>query len=176
MSEILNFGKHKGKSLAQVVLHDPDYFFRANDTHAFLRQGFPEASSLAWKACNIKMPKPNAEDRCVQYHFEPGTEIFHGFKLVQRPAPEEYPGLPGFMRQPPNSLDLSVVYRRNRRDKIGNERLLRDFKHYYFENAHGNLSRKECDAFFDDRSNFCRRGCLCRFFTNTKCEDCSSSF
>ena len=133
---ILNFGRYKNKmTLPQVVLHDPDYFFRATDTHAFHKAGFPEAYGLAGKARHIKIPKPDAENWSVKYDFEPGTGKFRGFTLVQGATAVEIPGMPGMTREPCKKLDLSIVCRRKRHDKIENEYLLRDFKLHYFGNS-----------------------------------------
>ena len=35
MWSIIKFGKHKGKSLPEVILHDPDWFFWAVEAHYF---------------------------------------------------------------------------------------------------------------------------------------------
>ena len=62
MWSILNFGRYKDKrSLPEVVLHDPDYFFWGSDTRAFHRRGFPEAGGVAKKARHIKISKPDGE-------------------------------------------------------------------------------------------------------------------
>jgi hypothetical protein len=101
--------------------------------------------------------------RAVLYDFEPGTKIFNGFELVQGLRTVELLG-EQYMWARPKHLDLSVVYERKRHDKVGNERLLRDFKLHYFGNEHTNLSREECEAFFDCDSNFAEPPNLSRFF------------
>jgi hypothetical protein len=154
MWNILNFGRYSNKTLPQVVLSDPDYFFRANDTFVFYKQGFLEASDLAGKARHIKIPKPETEDWGVKYDFEPDTRKFCGFKLVHGFAPVEVLGMPGCMWKPAKHLDLSIVYRPNRRDKAANDCLLRDFKLHYFGNANAKLSRGQCEEFFEDTTKF----------------------
>jgi hypothetical protein len=54
----------------------------------------------------------------------------------------------------PNRLDLSVVHRHKRHDKLGNKRLLQDFKIYYLGYRTGKLTRKQCDEFLDNAANF----------------------
>jgi hypothetical protein len=163
MWSIISFGRYKDKmSLPEVVLHDPDYFFWASDTCAFYKRGFPEAGGLAEKARYIKIPKPDGEGWGVLYDFEPGTKIFNGFKLVRGPVAVEIFGEPS-MYEPPNHLDLSAVYTCKRHDKVGNERLLEDFKLHYFGSRHVELSRRECEAFFDNRANFYEPPNLSRF-------------
>jgi hypothetical protein len=164
MWSILNFGRYKDKmSLPEVVLHDPDYFFWGSDTRAFHRRGFPEAGDVANKARHIKIPKPDGEGWGIAYNFEPGTKIFNGFELVRGPRAVEVFGQQE-MRDRPNHLDLSIVYGCKRHDKVGNERLLRNFKLHYFGNEHTNLSRKECEGFFDNAANFHEPPNLSRFY------------
>jgi hypothetical protein len=145
MWSTLNFGRHKTKSLPQVVLQDPAYFFRANDTFVFQLRGFPEASGLAEKARNIKILKPDGEHWSIEYDVEPGSDKFRGFRLVQVSTAKEVSL---------DSLDLSVAYRRHRFDKLANKCLVRDFKLHYFGRPYGNLSKEECENFFDCDANF----------------------
>jgi hypothetical protein len=174
MWSIRNFGRYKDKmSLPEVVLHDPDYFFWASDTCAFHRRGFPEAGGLAEKARYIKIPKPDGEGWGVLYDFEPDTKIFNGFELVQGPRAVELLG-EQYMWDRPKHLDLSVVCRLKRHDKIGNERLLRDFKLCYFGDQNTNLSREKCEAFFDCDANFDEPPNLSRFFRRTSEEVCET--
>jgi hypothetical protein len=144
MWSILNFGKHAGKSLPEVVLHDPDWFFWAIEGNVLEERGFgAEANDLDLKARNIKIPRPTTEHWCINYVFS-HRDKFCGFNLVQvRSAAEAYA----------NRLDLSVVYARNRRNKSGNEILLRDFKTYYFGTLM-KLTRKQCEEFFDNAAKF----------------------
>jgi hypothetical protein len=99
----------------------------------------------------------------VLYDFEPGTKIFNGFELVQGPRVVKLSG-EQYMWDWPKHLDLSVIYRHKRHDKVGNERLLRDFKLCYFGDQNTNLSREKCEAFFDCDANFDEPPNLARFF------------
>jgi hypothetical protein len=146
MWSILNFGKYTGKmSLPEVVLHDPDWFFWAIESDALEKRGFgAEARDLDFKARNIKIPRPSTEHWCINYIFD-HREKFCGFTLVQVPSAAEVYA---------NRLDLSVVHRHKRRDKLGNKLLLRDFKTYYLGYRTGKLTRKQCEEFFNNATNF----------------------
>ena len=124
MYSILNFGKHKGKSLPEVLLHDPDWFFWAIENHVLEKKPrlAREARDLNFKARNIKIPKPDSEHWRVNYLFD-HRDKFCGFNLVRVSSAAE---------AHPNRLDLSVVHRQKQYDKLGNRLLLRDFKNYYF--------------------------------------------
>jgi hypothetical protein len=146
MWSVLNYGRHKNKSLPQVVLCDPAYFFRAVDTFVFQLRGYSEARDLAYKARNIKIPKPDGEHWNIVYNYEPpGDSELRGFGLVQVSTAEEV-----YCR----SLDLSVVCGQHRFDKLANKCLVRDFKLHYFGKPFANLSREECEEFFDCDANF----------------------
>jgi hypothetical protein len=150
MWSILNYGRYKDKmSLPEVVLHDPDYFFWASDTGAFAKRGFPEARGLAEKARHIKIPKPDGEHWGVQYSFA-RTDIFQGSKLAQGPVLAKLFDEPD-MEELPRYLDLSVVYGSKRYNKIGNERLLKDFKFHYFGSENAHLSSRNAKRFLITR-------------------------
>jgi hypothetical protein len=83
----LEFGKHDGKTLPQVVLSDPDWFFWAIDNGVFdhippaLRA---EAKHVLRKATRIKIPKPDPENWQIKYIMDP-MEKFHASRLLRRP-------------------------------------------------------------------------------------------
>jgi hypothetical protein len=56
---ILTFGRHRGKTLPQVILSDPDWFFWAVDNDVFQGALATEAVDLEQKATAIKIPKRN---------------------------------------------------------------------------------------------------------------------
>jgi hypothetical protein len=84
MWSILNFGKYADKmSLPEVVLHDPDWFFKAIESNRFEKRGFAaEARDLNFKARNIKIPRPATEHWCVYDDFDHRGK-FCGFTLAQ---------------------------------------------------------------------------------------------
>ena len=56
----LTIGKHQGKTLPQVILSDPDYFYWALEQDNFFRgKLLTEAKTLATRAGRIKIPKKN---------------------------------------------------------------------------------------------------------------------
>jgi hypothetical protein len=144
MWSVLNFGKHNGKSLPEIILHDPDWFFWSIEKDVFAKGGLvAEARELDFKARNIKIPRPRSEHWRVKYNFHRGS--FIGFELVQVSSAAE---------ASPTRLDLSVPYRQKHYDKYGSRLLLRDFKKHYFGDPKTRLTRKKCWEFFDNVANF----------------------
>jgi hypothetical protein len=79
----LTFGRHKGKSLPQVILHDPDYFFWAFENGIFDKGMFVEkVCILEVRACNIKIPKAKPDEWCVRYYTDPNGR-FAGFDIIE---------------------------------------------------------------------------------------------
>jgi hypothetical protein len=118
----LRFGKHAGKSLPQVVLSDPDWFFWAIEEDIFRGPLADEARDLAHKACHIKIPKPDPHNWRVGYLIE-ADGLIRGFEIV------------------PNSrtnacshgtfLDLSYPRRFKAYDKLGYKLMLKSFRSYF---------------------------------------------
>lgn len=66
----LNFGKHSGLSLPQIILSDADWFFWALNKGVFWGRLAIEAEELAARARAIKIPKPDPENWLVEYRRE----------------------------------------------------------------------------------------------------------
>ena len=146
----LKFGKHRGKTLPQVILHDPDWFYWA------LGNGFTnpvlaeQASEIADKASRIKIPKPDPEDWRVRYEIHP-KGAFQDLRIV--PLKEVYSGGSGILFG--ESLDLFVPRRFKTYDKLGYELLLAKLRKYWFDDK--NLTKQVCERFFIDPANFVSR-------------------
>jgi hypothetical protein len=142
----LTFGKHAGRTLPQVVLSDPNWFFWAVGKGIFEGGRFAdEAAVLAYRATHIKIPKPNPKNWEVEYRREPEGR-FLGFGFVDANSPP----YGGVIRLP--CLDLSSVRRGNIHDKRDCRRMIQNVRTFYFGGL--NLTRKRCEAFFDRKRNF----------------------
>ena len=69
MWSTLNFGKHSGKSLPQVLFADPDWFFWAVEKGVFGDRALlkKESELLRRRARNIKIPASRHPDPVVEY-------------------------------------------------------------------------------------------------------------
>src|SRR5271155_4238897 len=128
MWSIIKFGKHKGKSLPEVILHDPDWFFWA--VEARYLNNYPgllaEARDLYYKACNIKIPKQNPHEWRIRYITMPDGK-FADFQIIEAATPLSHDS-PTMWRH--GHLDLSVPRSLRQYDKLGYKLLLRRFKQY----------------------------------------------
>jgi hypothetical protein len=80
---ILHFGKHKGRSLPEIILFDVDYFFWAFNKGNVFQGGLAnEAAKLLQRARAIRIPKPNPKHWQVEYSYD-DTGGFSGFCFVK---------------------------------------------------------------------------------------------
>jgi hypothetical protein len=145
----LNFGRHAGKTLPEIILADADWFFWAFNKDVFKGRLANEAAELVERARAIKIPKPDPENWQVEYSYD-DTGGFSGFRFVKGDIPWHC----GFrsIRWLPY-LDFSYVRRGKAYDKRGCRILLRDFRYYYFGN-HTRLTKQRCQEFFSNTKNF----------------------
>ena len=142
----LEFGKHQGKTLPQIVLSDPDWFFWAFNNDVFKGQHAIEAKALFEKATRIKIPKPDAENWAVEYRYDENGR-FQGFSIFKI---DSHMHSGSGQRHRERYLDLSCLSKSY--DKGGGKRLIRDFRANYFDGR--NLTKDRCEAFFDDDAKF----------------------
>ena len=147
----LNFGKHDGLSLPQIILADADWFFWAYYNDVFKGRLAEEAENLAAKARAIKIPKRYRENWVVEYRYE-NDGRFMEFAFVEADMPS-YCGYRRVHRLP--YLDLSFIRRSRTYDKGGCKNLLRDFRRFHFGDGI-RLTKRRSEEFFSKRSNFLR--------------------
>jgi hypothetical protein len=143
----VNFGKHEGKNLPQIVLSDPNWFFWAVDV--LYGQLASEAKILERRARNIKIPRKSPKMWAVEYRWD-RDDRFLGFGIVEvnSHAHSLFERLP--------HLDLAYFRRGNVHDIRDGRLLIRDFRRLYFDGL--NLTKKRCESFFHNERNFTKAG------------------
>jgi hypothetical protein len=140
----LSFSKHQGKTLPEIILDDPEWFFWIlPELYGRIKI---EADDLAHKACKIKILRKNPRKWCVEFRFEHGDR-FRGFDIVRA---DSFMDPKWSVRLP--YLDLRLPRAHKACDKKGYRSLIRDFRRLYFDGR--NLTKKRCEAFFDNEDNF----------------------
>ncbi|MCI0557408.1 MAG: hypothetical protein MN733_02855 [Nitrososphaera sp.] len=150
----LTFGKHKGRTLPQVIFSDPDWFFWAMDTRIFDNKGAAirtEATDLNHKARNIKIPSQDGTDLVAEYLIHRPTGKFGCMQIVPTDQPLHQGSSPAF-RKP--TIDLSVPRDIARYDKLGCKNLLHSVKYHLFGSEHTKVTKAKAEAFFSDPHNF----------------------
>ncbi len=149
----LEFGKHKGKTLPQVLFIDPDWFFWAIKNEAFNKPPAlkAEADDLNWKAQNILIPKPDRESYEVEYFIHPAQNKFSYFSIVPKDKPLHVGSSKAFRS---TVIDMKIPSLYNKYDKSGFKRFLECLKLDYFGDKSYKMTKARCEDFFNDDSNF----------------------
>lgn len=150
---IVNFGKHKGKSLPQILCSDPDWFFWAIEEDVFSNNGIiqSQAKELDTKARNIKIPGNDNATFQVEYYIHPPTKKFSHFEIVPTERELHQGGSRAFRR---NVIDMSVPRKIAQYDKTGCKSLLESMKGAIFGSSSARLTKDLCEKFFSNNSNF----------------------
>jgi hypothetical protein len=146
----VTFGKHKGKSLPQVVFDDPDWFFWAREQGAFHGILRREADEVHRRATSIRVPQDDPDETLVaEYGMHHGR--FCHLEVVPE-SRERHAGSTSTTRLP--VFDMSFPRQVKGYDKLGYRILVRSLKFHLFRSERARLTRKRCEDFFDHDSNF----------------------
>ncbi len=149
MSSVLNFGKHDGATLVEIVFSDPAWFNWAMANRVFFdRGGRPlqtEAEEIWHKAQYIRIPDNDANDLQAAYYYQGWNRKFMDLMIVPNGDPEEHADLL-------DVLDLAYVCQ-FQRDGKGNKLLVTAIKRILFGKG-ARPSREKLEQFFADPANF----------------------
>jgi len=144
----LKFGKHEGRSLPQIILTDPDWFYWAYGSSIFREPLDEEAAEIASSASAIKIPKKDWQNWRIHYQLSPDFKLLD-FSIIDSQTASQLP---------PNAiicthLDLSLPARlRDYGRRLRYDLMLKSFGNYYFEGSEP--SRWDCEGFFHNFTNF----------------------
>ncbi len=152
----LKFGPHKGLTLPQVLFKDPDWFLNIyeNEKRLLVRYQnslMEEANDIYNKACNIIIPKSDGNNYEIEYFIDSGTCRFAYFKIVPAKQGQHVGGSITIRKE---VIDMSIPRRYSHNDKIGYKSFVRSIKNIFFGDASYTMTKKRCEDFFDDPSNF----------------------
>ncbi len=147
------FGKHKGKSLPQVVFSDPDWFFWAIEDNIFKDKGkiYKEAKEINRKAKMVLIPQKGAEKLVAEYAIHPPTKKFGHMEILPCSRPNHVGSTPTFRTE---NIDMSIPRKIAPYDKLGCKLLISNLKYYLFGSKSYKMTKDRCEAFFDDDTNF----------------------
>jgi len=147
----LSFGKHEGLTLPQVLFKDPDWFFWSVNKGVFKKSNArikAEVKEVYEKATHVKIPYAGMK---VEYIFNYANGILETVRLV----PDNYDGYVGghsFIIR--TYLDFSIARSFKSYDKLGNKILVRACKRILFGTPSARLTKKRCEEFFNNDTNF----------------------
>lgn len=147
---ILTFGRHKRKSLPQIVLMYPNWFFYIFDQGAFEHRGERlriEADYIYDHARSIRVPQRGAEELVAEYGFHPFDRKHLCVEVVSA-SRSQHTGTTQTIRQ--RVFDLSIPYAQN---KNANH-LIKSVKYHLFDDSDFRFTKRRCEEFFEDDSHF----------------------
>ena len=149
----LEFGKHRGLTLPQIMFKDPDWVFWMHTTGFFQNSHAHgrEADEIYRKSRAIKVPQTGDEQLVAEYIVDPRRHNFRGLDLVPASRPP-HQGYSQTFRLP--VIDMAKVWEIAKYDKSGYQRLISDLKLYLFGSRRVRMTKQRCEAFFDDDANF----------------------
>lgn len=125
----LAFGKHKGKTLPQIVFADPDWFFWAIEENVFKGPLRREAERIDARARAIRIPNNTAGNLEAEYLVHPPTGKFGNMEIVPASRPLHQGSSPAFRK---DVIDLSVPRNIAPYDKLGCRTLVSSAKYVLF--------------------------------------------
>jgi hypothetical protein len=159
----LNFGKHKGKTLPQIIFTDADWFFWAYENNIFDNKKIPqiEYDTVFQRATKIK-PIPNNYVK----HFLHDDKTSYGFSFIKiKEAEESYPEYigGGYYDKDYHNLDatyftilkyidLSFPRRQKQYDKRGCKEFVDDLKVQVLDIKR--ITKTKAEEFFSNENNF----------------------
>lgn len=149
----LNFGKHEGKTLPQVLWSDPDWFFWAVESNVFDKRPSlkSEASDLSSKARRIKIPDGIEDDPEVEYLVHIPSEKFGTFYIVNADKPVHQGSSPAYRQI---VIDLTIPRSIANYDKTGYKLFLQSLKFYIFGSSSARITKKRAEDFYSEPANF----------------------
>jgi hypothetical protein len=150
---VVQFGKYKGKTLPQIVLIDPDWFFWAVENEIFntspeLRI---EADDICRKATRIKVVGAKGAKARVEYAIQPNIGKLADVSVLPTGTPRHRGSSATFVR---DYLDLSIARQIASYDKFGGQIIARVVKRYVFGTTRARFTRQRCERFFSEDNNF----------------------
>jgi hypothetical protein len=151
---LLTWGEHKGKSLPQIIFTDPDWFFFTTEKGYFDNKGkklLSEAKEVYYKACHIRIPQKGLIPLVAEYIIHKPTGKFGEMRIVPSDQPE-HRGSSQTIRL--SCIDMYIPRKVAPYDKFGYKVLISNIKKYLFNDRSYKMTKKRCEDFFSDHSNF----------------------
>lgn len=147
----IGFGKHKGKSLPQIIFQDADWFFHAYENGYFKAVLSQEAHKLYRRARSIRVPSRNGHKMLIEYvmhrDLQSQRKKFGTMRLIA-----DGPGLEGLRVS--TRIDFYVPRSYAQYDKTGYKNFVFALKAILFGDRSHRMNRRACEAFFNDADNF----------------------
>jgi hypothetical protein len=149
----MGFGKYPGKTLPQLLLNDPDYFFWAIENHVFINKPHlkEQAEILDRRARSVKIPVNENNKLQVEHIISPVNYSYARFDIEPSSKPVHRGGSPAYRSK---YVDFSAPKQFRGYDKAGYKLFISSFKQHILKNRNARLTKKVCEEFFSNPGNF----------------------
>lgn len=148
---VVKFGKHCGKTLPEIIFHDPGYFFWAIEAEVFRGALKGESKCIDERARRIRVPSGVAGKHKVGYVYS----RFDGrFSHLTLGAPDNVLADGDSVTLRRDVIDLSLVFSSKPNFKVDGEVLIASLKSIVFGDASYRMTRQRCEGFFSRDENF----------------------
>ncbi|MFA6150980.1 MAG: hypothetical protein WC716_06660 [Chitinophagaceae bacterium] len=150
---IITKGKHEGKSIPQIILNDPDYFYWAieNDFFSSTKLLLKQAEIVEQRASSVKIPDNDDMSLEIEHIYHPPDNTYARFDLEPVTKPVHHGGSRAHRAK---YLDFRTPRRRKGYDKAGYQLFLKSFKENILGNSKIRITKKIAEDFFSNPSNF----------------------
>jgi len=159
----LNFGKHKGKTLPQIIFIDADWFFWAYENNVFKKNNIlkNESNVLYKRTTHIKPPLNNFVKHFINY-----DNTSFGFSFISKDIAKskyseylednyfdkDYENFDNTYFTIKKNIDLSFPRQQKVYDKKGYKNFIKQLKNYIFDGKRATKDKTE--NFFNNINNF----------------------
>ena len=147
----LNFGKHQGKTLPQVMFNDPDWFFHGWANGYFKGRLREEAEEIYRKSCVIRVPRDGEENVFIEYFVDRGTGRFVTLHVITGDMESYRPMTRNMILK---VIDMTVPRQIMKYDKRGYKNFLSAMKAILFGEPGHKMTKGRCEDFFSNDENF----------------------
>jgi hypothetical protein len=147
----LTFGKHKGKTLPQVMFSDPDWFYHGLEKGYFKGSLFLQAKEIHRKSCAIRVPRRDGEKRFVEYIIDRGSGKFATLHVITGDMESYQFHAKNMILE---VIDMRVPREIKKYDKTGYQNFLCAMKAIIFGDPGYKMTKRRCEEFFENDENF----------------------
>jgi len=141
----ISFGKHKDKTLPQVMFNNADWFFWAYENRCFKNGLAHQAREIYRRSRCIRVPEIDNQERVVKYEIYKSK--FQTMCLI--------PNIPGMQGENVSRLiDFYTPKKYAQYDKTGFNNFVHALKGILFGNPGRYMTKAICEEFFSNDSNF----------------------
>ena len=157
----LKSGEYKGKTVPEVVVIDPAWFFTQIHRHRKTISDW-ELLEIGWKATCIAIPKPDPKNWKIGWVINSANELLD-FHVVKANDPEEnFSFVTDCVNLSSSSILPFIKINQKKMNRKASKRFSDAFRRNYFGGEEA--TKERCESFFSNDNNFILDDCAKKLF------------